>query len=521
MPKGRKRAAVLAGGALFSLFAAFGHEAERMMEQGPLGQSDLSRALLLWAALFALVLLSAALYGRIKGRLPRPAVRSAKEAPPFRASRAFALILLCYAPMYAVAFPGSFAYDVPFQLKQVATGAYSTHHPLLHTLALGACVGLGRAAGHVNLGAALYTALQCALLAGCFALTSASIGRQCGARAARWAALFFAVYPLHMVFAVNATKDVLFSGLFALTLALAREAAALGFSRRRGAALLSCASLMLLLRNNAAYAFAVWLLLLPALLGRRGLRLTGVSALALAAALGANALLARALDAQPGDPCEMLSWPIQQLARARVTQGERLSEDERTAIDALMPGEAWRLYDPMISDPVKFEFNSEALLSDPARMAKAYLSVAKKCPHAFFDALLLHTYSFFYPYSVYRVPGAYAQMTVGTEYYDGWWEGERIQSAFPRLLSALQWRFGAQGAMQTPLLGVFFNMGLIVWVMLGLALRAFAQGRRASLAVALLAVLLWGTYLPGPVMAGRYIYPFVCALPVLASRERG
>ena len=35
---------------------------------------------------------------------------------------------------------------------------------------------------------------------------------------------------------------------------------------------------------------------------------------------------------------------------------------------------------------------------------------------------------------------------------------------------------------------------------------------------ALLPVLLWGTYLLGPVMAGRYIYPFVCVLPVLAAR---
>ena len=35
-----------------------------------------------------------------------------------------------------------------------------------------------------------------------------------------------------------------------------------------------------------------------------------------------------------------------------------------------------------------------------------------------------------------------------------------------------------------------------------------------------LPVLLFGTYLLGPVMQGRYIYPFVCCLPVLASREQ-
>ena len=52
--------------------------------------------------------------------------------------------------------------------------------------------------------------------------------------------------------------------------------------------------------------------------------------------------------------------------------------------------------------------------------------------------------------------------------------------------------------------------------MLALVLREAYFGRWRRFAVALLPVLLWGTYLLGPVMAGRYAYPFVCALPVLA-----
>ena len=134
--------------------------------------------------------------------------------------------------------------------------------------------------------------------------------------------------------------------------------------------------------------------------------------------------------------------------------------------------------------------------------------------------MLLHTYSFLYPYSRYRVSGYYVQMTVGEAYYDGWWQGERIHSAFPRLLSALSWRFGAQGAMQIPVIGYLFNMGLIVWAALYFAVREAYEGRWRRFGVALLPVLLLGTFLLGPVMAGRYVYPFVCALPVLASRER-
>ena len=325
-----------------------------------------------------------------------------------------------------------------------------------------------------------------------------------------------------MVFAVNATKDVLFSGLFALTLALLREASrGERLTRREAARLCACAAGMLLLRNNAAYALAAWLLLavLPAA-RRRALASVGAMALSLMLALGGNALLARVTNAQPGDPVEMLSWPIQQLARARLTNGDALSDEERAAIDELMPGEAWTLYDPTVSDPVKFEFDSRALLRDPARYARTYLSVGKKCPQAYFDALLLHTYSFLYPYRSYRVSGYYVQMTVGELYYDEWCDFDRIESAFPRLLAALSWRFGARGANQVPVIGYLFNMGLIVWAMLYFALREAYEGRWRRFGVALLPVLLWGTFLLGPVMAGRYVYPFVCALPVLASRER-
>ena len=132
------------------------------------------------------------------------------------------------------------------------------------------------------------------------------------------------------------------------------------------------------------------------------------------------------------------------------------------------------------------------------------------------------TYSFLYPYSEYGVSGYYLQMGVTDQYYDGWYEGERITSAslFPRVLASLSWRFGAQGAMQIPVIGWAFNMGLIVWAMLYLVLRQAYRGAWRCFAVMLLPVLLWGTFLLGPVMAGRYVYPFVCALPVMAAQEK-
>ena len=504
---GRKLAVCLLGGTVYALFAAVGWQAEHGGHIQA-GYALLTAALLVWpiAALLSVL-------------LERGYARSMRQEKRFRAGRVFWFILTCYVPMFAVALPGSFAYDVPYQLRQVVTGAYSTHHPLLHTLLLGGLLQLGRALGDINVGAGLYTALQMTLLAGCFALTCGSIARQCGARAAKRAAVFFALYPLHMVMAVNATKDVLFGGFFALTLALLNE---MNAKPTQGlyAKIAVCGALTVMLRNNMAYAALVWLALWAVASRKKGRNAALAVLLALALGLGGNAALKRATHAADGDMSEMLSWPIQQLARARLEDGDKLSDEEKAAIDEIMPDETWRLYDPTVSDPVKFEFDTQTFRADMKKYIGVWLSVGQKCAGTYLDAAAALTYPFFYPYSEYRVSGYYVQMGM-SEAYDASWcdfDPPESRSLFPRVLASLTWRFGAKGAMQIPVVGWLFNTGVIVWMMLFFALRELYWGRWMRFVAALLPVLLWGTYLLGPVMAGRYIYPFVCALPVLAAR---
>ncbi|MBP3655509.1 MAG: hypothetical protein J6K32_02320 [Clostridia bacterium] len=520
--KTRRAAAAWLGGMMYALFAAFGWQAQHLGRCAPL---PALAAAAVMTPLFAGLL--AFLWGGGPGRaVERLGLRRSAKGQgdtPFHTGRAFAAILACYVPMFLAAYPGSFAYDVPFQLRQVFTGAYSTHHPLLHTLLLGGCVRLGQALGSINLGAALYTVIQMTALAGCFALACASIGRRCGGRRARQCAVFFALYPLHMFMSVNATKDVLFAGLFALTLALTTELIETGGGRRLHAAAALAGCGMLLLRNNALYALAVWLVIMaiPLLRGRRGVLACMAAALMMSSLVGHA--LQGATKAADGDMSEMLSWPIQQLARARLQEEEKLTPEEITAIDELMPGEAWRLYDPTVSDPVKFEFDTARFLSDPGKYARVYLSVGGKCLKTYADALLVHTYSFFYPYSEYGVSGYYLQMGVSGEQTEQWCDFPWISQTSPlrRVVDSLSWRFGAKGAMQIPVVGWLFNMGVIVWVMLYLWLREMYRGCWLRFGAGLLPVLLWGTFLLGPVMAGRYIYPFVCCLPVLwADRPR-
>ena len=189
-------------------------------------------------------------------------------------------------------------------------------------------------------------------------------------------------------------------------------------------------------------------------------------------------------------------------------------------MDRIMPQESWRLYDPTISDPVKFEFDTAEFTRDTGAYLGVYLSVGQKCLDVYIDALLAHTLAFWYPYSEYGVSGYYLQMGVSDEQTEQWCDFAWISQTSPlrRVVDSLSWRFGAKGAMQIPVAGWLFNMGMIVWAMLFFVLREMYAGRWARFALFLLPALLWGTFLLGPVMAGRYIYPFICVLPVMASR---
>ena len=141
------------------------------------------------------------------------------------------VIFLCWLPVFLAYYPSVFAYDAEGQLYQVIAGDYSTHHPLLHTLFMGAFFRLGGAAGSYSLGMAVHSVVQMFLMA-------ASFG---------WAVL-----------SVSTTKDVLFSALVLLyTVMLCRMVCGRGTGNREASACVILSTLLLLFRNNAVYAFLV------------------------------------------------------------------------------------------------------------------------------------------------------------------------------------------------------------------------------------------------------------------------
>lgn len=429
------------------------------------------------------------------------------------------LILASFLPMFFIEYPGSFVYDSHSHAMQVSSHVYSAFHPLLYTLLLKAGIGAYSLVQSFEKCMALTVGVQMLLVALCFALSCASLSRSCSRRAARWALAAFMLWPYHAVLASNYTKDTLFSAFLTLFFALTLEMLqAKKISRPLFAGAAVCGALACLLRNNMIYAMLVWGVLL--LFVRRPVRQIAVCALAACAlSMGVNAALAAALHVEGGDVREMLSVPAQQLARAYALSPESFDEADRAQLDALIEKQSYLQYDPTIADPVKNNIDLETLRADPAGAAAFWLRIGRRCPGIYLDAFLNTALPMLYPYRAYASTPDYIETGLA-EYAIAppFGQEEPVQ---PRRFEAVrEWlkaNVWSTGAKDIPVLRWVMNAGVVIWLMLLAVLDAMYAGSWKRFAVLLLPVLLWGTYLLGPVAQGRYIYPFVCLLPLMLA----
>ena len=517
--KKREFAVLTFGAFLYALLYAPGVQIEQSGSVSPSATAMrfLPAFIVAWAALWLLMQkLMPKCFGAAKA-MPTP-------EKPFCAWAAFLLILACYIPIFLIYYPGTFAYDTQVQAQQVVCHQYSQFHPLAHTLFLGACLSLFGVLQTLEQCAAVYSAVQMTAMAACFALACASVSRSCSRRAARICTAVFALWPYHMIFASTCTKDVLFSGFltvfFALTLEYLRTG---GLTKPRLALMVVGGAMACLLRNNMIYAMLVWVALL--LVFGRGVRRAACWAL-LAAVLGmgANQGLAALTHADSGDAKEMLSVPAQQLSRAYTLSPESLTEADMFAMDTYFGDAGYTRYDATLADFTKNDLVTDVILEDKAGFFNLWLTIGARCPNIYLDALLELDLPFLYPYRAYAGTAKYIETGMTPRALTMPFGGEEMSqpTRFKAVRDWLDEHIWATGARDIPVLRWVMNAGAAIWLMLLCVLYTMYTGDWKRFGILLLPILLWGTYLLGPVMQGRYLYPFVCLLPLLlAVPKRG
>ena len=440
------------------------------------------------------------------------------------------IILLLWVPVFLAYYPSVFAYDAEAQFYQYLAHDYSTHHPLIHTLFLGTFFKLGETLfGSYSAGMALHSIVQMLMMAAIFGYTMMELYRAETLWVMRLVLLiFYALFPANSILSISTTKDVLFSGLVLLYVVKLYQWCSGEYKRTKSflPVFVTISVLMLLFRNNAVYAYLaaqpfvyfLWKKSADGLQPERKYYVIAVAA-TLILSCAANAGLKAVTCAESGSPREMLSVPLQQMARTRVWHEEEIDSSLQEELNEYLPAEwVFAAYNPHLADPVK---NRAVIHNNPAGLIKTWLRLGLRFPMSYVDAFLDNSVGYWY-----IADKSHAEIYgIGTESGFGYLSTDNRtmpagceiveHSYLPALRTFMERLISDNEYQKIPVVSVIFAPAFYWWLLCLYMTFCLYRKEYKMLIPVLFLLMYYFTLLLSPTVLIRYMYPFVVSVPTI------
>lgn len=431
------------------------------------------------------------------------------------------ILILCWIPAWLSIFPGAFAYDAYDEWSQVVSGALTSHHPVIHVLWVGGLLeGFHGLTGSYNLGIAVYTCVQMILLAGVFAYTLRFLREfQVPDIFCYFALSFYGFSPVIQLFAVSTTKDVLFTAaqlLFLLSLIRLCCRREIFFQSREQMALFGVSAFgTMILRNNGLYIVAVTLTVTVFCFRKYWRRLLPIL-LAVCIAYGIyTGPFYHVLHVAPGGIEEMLSVPLQQMARVYKYDRDSLKEEDLELLFQVVPEEYLERYRATVSDFVKKGFQREAFAENKKEIAALWCRWGIEHPLTYVNSFLINTVDFWYPGAV--VDG-YRHADGRSSYFDYKVDepGEEVV-LLPRVHDYYEGISYDDSRQKIPLAFLVLSPGWYLVMTMGIFGYLWSRRRNRLMIAGVMFLATMLTVLPGPMALVRYVLILYYAFPVLLA----
>lgn len=429
------------------------------------------------------------------------------------------ILFLGWLPILLAYYPAVFSYDAEAQLYQVISGSYTTHHPLLHTLFLGLCMKIGFTDHGIGPGMTLYAVVQMILMATLLGWSIAELQRLKVAR--KWCViyiLFLILFPVNGILAISTTKDIIFAGLVVVfTLRLRRLFVEKTYFDWK---LCVIAVFMLLLRNNAQYAFvlflfAICLYLLCSKSFNKYFQIVTMLSLAFVLSVLIGIGLKSVVKADSGSPREALAIPIQQMARVKVIHGQDITDiGLRNDLDMLISDEMAAKYDEHLADPVKERIS----MKQPALFVKTWIKLGLKYPGTYIDAWLKTTQGAWYIWdkSCNRIYGEGSDIGFGYLSTDIRHMPEgfevRNETKIPWLRNMLERLVSDNCFENIPIVRIIFAPALYFWIFIFYIYRSIINRNKCGVMIVLFEIFFFLSIMLSPAILVRYMYPYMLLL---------
>lgn len=444
----------------------------------------------------------------------------------------FAILLLCWFPIFLAAFPGFFCYDMTVgdmpEYTQWTTGPLCDHQPVIHTLLIGFLLEMSLAlTGSIDGGIVVFVAIQGVIVAGVFTFMIDQIKRATGSWFLSMASLVYLAFdPLVSLFVNCTVKDTLFSAFVILLVGLLfskavteKKVSTVGFWIAMGVSALG----VCLFRPNGIYAFVIAIPFIIFTMAKRPERARAVatSILVLVLSFSWFGPFASMLNVQPSPikTYNALSIPSQQMACAVTEHARSLKITEMAMLSELdygivQDGKRSIQYVPRCADDARWNL----LEMDVPDILTLWAALGMSYPKEYTKALIYQTEGAWNPYAVVNVyeQGIYEDRETSLFAFD-WEEPAEFHSLFPALLEPLREISGGLTLQNIPLLSLLVSLPFYVWMMILLLARTIiTRDRRLYAPVALLAVLTL-TALMGPCALVRYYLYLIFGLPIMVT----
>ncbi len=463
------------------------------------------------------------------------------------------IIFICWIPLFLAYYPGILAYDSGVQIGQIVQGAYNNHHPLIHTLMIAVFMKIGELLGSVNMGVAIYTLVQMLCLSSTMSVGIYFLEKKGVKRYWLWLIIMYCgLCPSNSYMAISMTKDVFFTIfvlLFVFILLYLLEGKKHHFMW--DVAYVLVATLMMLFRNNGKYAILVFLifLFLSLLVDFGGDRQKKKNAdkeevkqkrkeiLLILSETVAGVILSSVLlsglnnivSSQEGDKREMLSIPIQQIARCMVYHGgfdivemgdDTISEADKKLIDEFILHNGYLQYEPSISDPVKRCTNTSIVLNKFKEFISMYVRLIFDYPEECINAFLEVNGGYLSILDESHSKVNLRENLLGLGYLQTRWEenafgqlGIYKDSKLPKLYTLLEKFAGENVYLDIPIVRTLVAPGMYIWCYIILGIWAFFHREKKYQFILFFVVGYYVTLLLGPTVQLRYLYPVMLLLP--------
>lgn len=289
------------------------------------------------------------------------------------------------------------SYNILYQA--IGEEPLATHHPIVYTLIVKLCMSLS---GNVDTGIAIATVVS--VLTCLFLLAYVvyyMISRKWDYRIVLFTLALFLFYPSVKMFAITINKDMIFAAFVGVYLCALIEMLTGQLNRGNKWLLFLSALGVVLFRKNGVY------LVLFTAIAFAFLKMEKKAKIFILAALMSTVLINGVIEGPvcsyfgviKGSPREMLSLPLQQMARIARDEHGKEGIREREEIYTFFKDGAnlKKLYNPLISDPVKDYFSESKYEGREKDFAKLAVRLFFMYPETSLEAYFCQSFGYWYP----------------------------------------------------------------------------------------------------------------------------